>query len=69
MEMVIDIDPKKQGQQITGYKIQPPEQAYDKLQTVIVVGRVISESVRQFLESRKIDINVICIDEYLELIF
>ena len=69
MEMVIDIDPEKQGQQITGYKIQPPEQAYDKLQTVIVVGRVISESVRQFLESRKIDINVICIDEYLELIF
>lgn len=68
IEMVIDIDPKKQGQKIAGYKIQPPEQVEDSLQVVLVFGRIISESVRQFLENRKKNIDVVCIDEYLELI-
>ena len=68
IEMVVDIDPKKQGEQIAGYKIESPEQAYNKLQTVIVAGQKISESVRQFLKSKKMNIHVICIDEYLDLI-
>lgn len=68
IEMVIDIDPKKHGKQIAGYKIQRPECSFDRLQVVIVIGRTVFESVRQFLENKKIDMNVICIDEYLEII-
>lgn len=68
IEMVIDIDPKKQGQQIAGYMIQSPEDAYNKLHVILVVGRKIFGSVKQFLDSKKVNINVICIDEYLKFI-
>lgn len=68
IDMVVDMNPEKQGKQIAGYTIQSPEQAYDKLQAVIVVGRTVGESVKQFLENKGIHINVIDMIEYLEIV-